>query len=149
MARKPNDKQIPEDHQENPETAKQEDGQKAVKGLSPANPFNEPIDDTYPEGTQAEITQATLKPAETIVEHPLSPTDTNPNPHGNRDEPFTAVYTKEDGRSAPEEGDVEIEGTEENPVHLGDGRTLGKGQRAKVTKDLLKDENLKGKFKRV
>ena len=161
MARKPTKaeapivQEVPDEEFKNPETATFDDGQDAVKNLPPANPFGEPIADEYPDGTNAELSRATLAPAETVVEHPLSPTDTNPNPHGTRDEPFTAVAFKdEDGkatRTAPDEGDkgVEVEGTSDNPVHLGDGRVLAKGSRAKVNPDLLKDENIKGKVKRV
>ncbi|MGJ3625968.1 hypothetical protein AB5I41_01525 [Sphingomonas sp. MMS24-JH45] len=64
-------------------------------------------------------------PGETIVEHPLSPTDSNPNPHGQRDEGIVSVATKDaDGNvqtSKPEDGDTEIEGLSDEPVHLGDG----------------------------
>ncbi|MGJ3630229.1 hypothetical protein AB5I41_31535 [Sphingomonas sp. MMS24-JH45] len=81
-------------------------------------------------------------PGETIVEHPLSPTDSNPNPHGQRDEGIVSVATKDaDGNvqtSKPEDGDTEIEGLSDEPVHLGDGRTLAKGQKAKVSKDVAK-----------
>lgn len=143
---------VVEEEFKNPATAEQFDGRPAVKD-KPYNPFDEPIADEYPDGTNAEVSRATLAPAETVVEHPLSPTDTNPNPHGNRDEAVTRVPVKDkDGNvtvSGPEEGDIEIEGTEDNPVHLGDGRTLGKGQRAKVSADLLKNDAMKGKYKRV
>ena len=98
-----------------------------------ANPFNEPIDAVYSDGGPADPLAT-----ETVVEHPLSPTDTNPNPHGNRDEPFVATVTKEGGRTAPEEGPVEITGLSDEPVHLGDGRTLAKGEKAKVTAEVAK-----------
>lgn len=134
-----------------PEAAKAPDGQEVVKDLPPANPFNEPIADTYSDGANAEITQGTTKPAETIVEHPLSPTDANPNPHGTREQPVTQVFTKEEGLSHPAEGSIQIEGTFDHAdgVHLGDGRVLKKGERAKVTKDIANDPGLKGKIKRV
>lgn len=112
-----------------------------VKDLPPANPFNEPLKaaEEYPDGFVEPI--ASQIPSETIVEHPLSPTDSNPNPHGNRDEPFTAVATKgKDGEtvvSAPEKGTVQIEGIiDGEPVHLGDGRTIGYKQREHVTKEV-------------
>lgn len=139
-----------------------------VKDLPPANPLGEPVKpaDEYPNlseadkaaaalGVETEATKDTDVPfGETIVEHPLSPTDTNPNPHGNRQQEQVIVPVKDkDGNvtmyGAGEEGDTEIEGTQDEPVHLGDGRTLAKGERLKVHKDLLKDENMKGKFKRV
>lgn len=123
----------------------------AVKDAPPANPLGEPVYpvDDYPNQREP-VKVAVLEeeagpnavPGETIVEHPLSPTDSNPNPHGQRDEPFVSVATKDkDGNlqtSAPEDGDTEIEGTSDEPVHLGDGRTLAKGQKAKVSKDIAK-----------
>ncbi len=138
-----------------------------VKDLPPANPLGEPVEDVeqYPNtseagkqaaalGLETEENDGRFPAGETIVEHPLSPTDTNPNPHGTRSQleiTDTVVDsdTKVAHRQAPEEGDVEVEGTQDEPVHLGDGRTLAKGDRTKVRKDLLKDENLKGKVKRV
>lgn len=140
---------------ENPETAKQEnvvEQPDAVKDLPPSNKFGEPIAKEYPTGENAEVTQATLKPAETIVEHPLSPTDSNPNPHGNRDEPgLPSVPVKDkDGNvtvERAEDGDTEIEGTSDNAVHLGDGRTLAKGQKAKVSKEVAKQLRDNGQAK--
>ena len=139
-----------------PETTQSGDFAPAVKDLPPANPLGEPVEpaESYSDGEGAEVNAATRKPGETIVEHPLSPTDTNPNPHGTRSnlEITNTVIdkdTKVARREAPDEGDVEIEGLADEPVHLGDGRTLAKGDRTKVSKDLLKDDNLKGKVKRV
>lgn len=138
-----------------------------VKDLPPANPLGEPVEpaEDYPNtseagkaaaalGLETEETKGDHPVGETIVEHPLSPTDTNPNPHGQRSnlEVTNTVVdpdTKVSHREAAEEGDVEVEGAHDEPVHLGDGRTLAKGERTKVGKVLLKDENLKGKIKRV
>lgn len=132
----------------------------AVKDTPPANPLGEPVYpvDDYP-NQQEPVKVAVLGedagpnavPGETIVEHPLSPTDGNPNPHGQRDEPFVAVATKDkDGNtviSSPDEGDVEIEGLSDEPVHLGDGRTLAKGGKAKVTKSVAKQLRDNGQAK--
>lgn len=127
-----------------------------VTDLPPENPLGEPVYpvDHYDDGSEAEINAGTIKPGETVVEHPLSPTDSNPNPHGQRSQleiTNTVVDpdTKVSHREAAEEGDVEVEGLWNEPVHLGDGRTLAKGETTKVSKDLLKDDNLKGKIKRV
>lgn len=140
-----------------------------VKDLPPANPFGEPVKpaEEYPNISEAGKTAAALGVeteetkghdgpfGETIVEHPLSPTDTNPNPHGTREQPFVSVPVKgADGEvefTGPKEGNIEIEGTFDHPqgVHLGDGRVLAKGERAKVTKEIASDPGLKGKIKRV
>lgn len=150
-----------------PETVKSGDIAPAVKDLPPANPLGEPVDpvESYPNTSEAGKSAAALGVkteeddlshpfGETVVEHPLSPTDTNPNPHGQRSQleiTNTVVDpdTKVSHRVAMEEGDVKVEGLSDEPVHLGDGRTLAKGESVKVSKDLLKDDNLKGKVKRV
>lgn len=131
-------------------------GGDVVKDLPPANPFGEPVKaaEEYPNiseagkaaaalGVETEETAGTDVPfGETIVEHPISPTDANPNPHGQRSEPATVVPVKDaDGnvtRNDPVEGDTEVTGLWDNPVHLGDGRTLAKGDKAKVSKDVAK-----------
>jgi len=165
MARKPQNQTAAEakgsepvvnEPKKNPETVeyaedRENDNSKAVKDLPPANPFNEPVADAYPEGKYAEVTQATLKPAETIVEHPLSPTDSNPNPHGNRDEPgLPSVPVKDkDGNvtvERAEEGDTEVEGVADE-VHLGDGRVLHKGGKVKVSKEVAKQLRDNGQAK--
>lgn len=111
--------------------------------------LGEPIADAYSEGVDEAV--AAQKPAETIVEHPLAPTDTNPNPHGTRDEPFIAVATKnQDGGvdiTSPDEGNVKVTATV-GEVHLGDGRVLHEGGSAKVTKEVAKDLVDQGKVKR-
>lgn len=133
---------VVEDELVDPDAARQDDGTVAVKDLAPANPFHEPLADRYSDGALAEVTQGSTKPAETIVEHPLSPTDSNPNPHGNRDEAVVSVPVKDkDGNvtvERAEDGSVEVTGLSDNPVHLGDGRTLGKDQKAKVSKEVAK-----------
>jgi hypothetical protein len=110
-----------------------------VEDLPPANPFDEPIVEEYPDG--GEPAAASLIPSETVVEHPLSPTDANPNPHGTRDEPFVAVALKgKDGETVvtePDEGSVSIVATA-SEVHLGDGRVLHEGASAKVQPALAK-----------
>lgn len=132
----------------------------AVKDLPPANPFGEPVKpaEEYPNISEAGKTAAALGveteetaghgdyiAGETTVEHPLSPTDTNPNPHGQRSEDTdnTEVVTNDNGvaerKPRDEEGMVEVTGLWENPVHLGDGRTLAKGDKAKVSKEVAKD----------
>jgi len=139
-----------------PETLKSGDTDPSVKDLPPANPLGEPVYpvETYPNISEAGKSAAALGikteetgdgdyiAGETIVEHPVSPTDSNPNPHGQRDEGVTVVPIKDkDGNvtmSTPEDGDTEIEGMSDNPVHLGDGRTLAKGSKAKVTKEVAK-----------
>jgi len=101
------------------------------------NPFNEPMGapEDYTDGYEASAPRPVA--AETSVEHPLSPTDTNPNPHGNRDEPFTAVVTKEGGRTEPEEGSATVTALVDG-LHLGDGRVLAKGHSASVTPEIAK-----------
>ena len=134
--------EVLEDELVDPDAARQDDSTVAVKDLAPANPFHEPLADRYSDGALAEVTQGSTKPAETIVEHPLSPTDTNPNPHGNRDDAVVSVPVKDkDGNvvvERPEDGDTTITGMSDNPVHLGDGRTLAKGAKAKVSKEVAK-----------
>jgi hypothetical protein len=110
--------------------------------------------DAYTEAPHAEEPGG-QKVAETIVEHPLAPTDDRPNPQGDRDEPFVAVVTKEAPEyhmTKPDDGEgkgVEIENTTDRELHLGDGRVVHPGGRAKVSHDLAKSEGLKGKIKHV
>lgn len=132
----------------------------AVKDLPPANPFGEPVKpaEEYPNISEAGKQAAALGVeteetaghdnyvfGETTVEHPVSPTDANPNPHGTRsdDAGNTEVVVDDKGVAArqprDEEGMVEVTGLMDNPVHLGDGRTLAKGDKAKVGKDVAKD----------
>lgn len=163
MARKPNHTDKTDDKMVNdsqgkalPETLKSGDTDPSVKDLPPANPLGEPVKpvEEYPNISEAGKAAAALGvkteetgdgkvvAGETIVEHPVSPTDANPNPHGQRDEAVTVVPVKDkDGNvtmSTPEEGDTEVEGLMDEPVHLGDGRTLAKGGKAKVSKDVAK-----------
>ena len=136
-----------------------EDQHPAVKDLPPANPFGEPV---KPAEEYADISEAGKQAAalgvkteetdgvkgyvagETVVEHPLSPTDKNPNPHGQRSDPDADLVTETDdkgraSRVARDESDmVEVTGNHDQAVHLGDGRTLGKGDKAKVDKDVAK-----------
>lgn len=133
----------------------------AVKDLPPANPFGEPVKpaEEYPNiseagkqaaalGVETEETQAVggdYIAGETTVEHPLSPTDTNPNPHGTRSDLDSniEVVTDDKGVSARQPRDeadlVEVTGLWDNPVHLGDGRSLAKGDKAKVSAEVAKD----------
>lgn len=142
------------------------DNAPAVRDMPPANPLGEPVHpvDEYPNISEAGKTAAALGVeteetagkdkavgGETIVEHPLSPTDANPNPHGQRDEAFVSVPVKDkDGNvttSKPQEGNVEITGASDEPVHLGDGRTLAKGEKAKVTAEVAKQLRASGQAK--
>lgn len=132
----------------------------AVKDLPPANPLGEPVKpaEEYPNISEAGKQAAALGveteetrglgdyiAGETTVEHPVSPTDTNPNPHGQRrqDGDNTVVTTDPDTkvsrRESREDGEVEVTGLWDNPVHLGDGRTLPKGETLKVSKEVAKD----------
>lgn len=114
----------------------------AVRDLPPANPLGEPVYpvDEYPDATDqmgraqvlGEEPTGKAVAGETIVEHPLSPTDANPNPHGQRDSGVAPVDPGEDAT-------VEVTGASDQPVHLGDGRTLAKGEKAKVTKEVAAD----------
>lgn len=143
-----------------PETKESGDFAPAVKDLPPANPFGEPVKpaEEYAAPSEAGKQAAALGieteetkdvdgyiAGETIVEHPLSPTDANPNPHGQRSDPDADLVTETDekGRATRvtrDESDyVEVTGTNDQPVHLGDGRTLAKGDKAKVSKDVAKD----------
>ncbi|MGV0964201.1 MAG: hypothetical protein ACOYBT_09955 [Polynucleobacter sp.] len=131
-----------------PETQASGEVEEAVSDLPPANPLGEPVKpvEAYSDGGDAEVTAGTNKPAETIVEHPLSPTDTNPNPHGQRSQlDVMDVVVDKDTKVASrravgdaEENTVTITGLADNPVHLGDGRILAKGESAKVSKDAAK-----------
>lgn len=147
--------QVPE---ENNSQGKEGD---AVKDLPPANPFGEPVKpaEEYPNiseagkqaaalGVKTEETEAVegdYIAGETTVEHPVSPTDANPNPHGTRstDVDSIEIVTDDKGRETrqprDEEGQVEVTGLWDNPVHLGDGRVLAKGDKAKVSKEVAKD----------
>lgn len=129
-----------------------------VSDLPPANPLGEPVKpaEEYPNiseaGKQAvslgietdETKGRDFVAGETIVEHPLSPTDANPNPHGQRDvdtgniDMFTDPDTKVSSRRPRDEGEVEVTGINDEPVHLGDGRTLAKGESKKVSKEVAK-----------
>lgn len=145
-----------------PET--QGDGNEApsVRDLPPANPLGEPV---KPVEEYANISEAGKQAAalgvetaetadmgadyvagETIVEHPVSPTDANPNPHGQRSNPDADLVTETDdkGRATrvarDESGMVEVTGADDlkTDVHVGDGRTIGRGQTMKVDKDTAK-----------
>lgn len=141
-----------------PETKESGEFAPAVKDLPPANPFGEPV---KPAEEYSNISEAAKQAAalgmdvegkaddyvagETIVEHPVSPTDANPNPHGQRSDPEQTLVTETDdkGRATRTQRDetdfVEVTGTNDQPVHLGDGRTLAKGEKAKIAKDVAKD----------
>lgn len=151
-----------------PETT-QDTGYEApsVGDLPPANPLGEPV---KPVEDYANISEAGKQAAalgveteettgddyvtgETIVEHPLSPTDANPNPHGTRSDPNAdlVIETDDKGRDTRVARDeskmVEVTGTSDQPVHLGDGRTLAKGDTAKVDKDVAKTLRDNGQVK--
>lgn len=141
-----------------PQTTEAGDTAPAVRDLPPANPLGEPVmpADAYPNtseagkqaaalGVETEETAGTdAVPGETIVEHPLSPTDANPNPHGQRSEDAdtTIVSTDDKGISKREtrsaDDTVNVTGTSDRIVHLGDGRTLAKGETKAVSKDVAK-----------
>lgn len=144
-----------------PETLQSGDTEPTVKDLPPANPLGEPVKpvEEYPNISEAGKQAAALGvetaetadmdgdyvAGETIVEHPVSPTDANPNPHGTRSEDTGGVETVTDPdtkvsarQPRDEEGTVEITGLWDRPVHLGDGRTLAKGGKARVSKDVAK-----------
>ena len=140
-----------------PQTQASGDIPEAVSDLPPANPLGEPVEpvQAYTDGGDAEVTQATRKPFETIVEHPLSPTDTNPNPHGQRSQldvmetvvdPDTKIASRQ-AVNDRDENTVEVTGMSDNPVHLGDGRVLAKGEKAKVSKDAAKTLRDNGQVK--
>lgn len=157
---------VPEDKMEDSSQGKElpatkEGGEEApsVRDLPPANPLGEPV---KPVEEYANISEAGKQAAalgidteetvdgyvagETIVEHPLSPTDANPNPHGQRSDPDAnlVVETDDKGREtrvARDEADmVEVTASYDlaAPVHLGDGRTLAAGEKAKVSKEAAK-----------
>lgn len=142
-----------------PEGSQGKENEPIVKDIPPANPFGEPVKapSEYPNISEAGKQAAALGveteeteghgdyiAGETIVEHPLSPTDTNPNPHGTRSDDEAGIEavvnpdTKVTARQPREEGEVEITGLNDEPVHLGDGRTLAKGAKAKVSKEVAK-----------
>lgn len=162
MARKKNedDKMIDNSQGKDlPETRQSGDAEPSVKDLPPANPLGEPV---KPVEEYANISEAGKQAAalgieteetvdgyvagETIVEHPVSPTDTNPNPHGQRSDPEAdlVIETDDKGRAErkprDEDGEVEVTGADDlrSPVHIGDGRTLAKGEKLKVSKDVAK-----------
>ena len=142
-----------------PETMEGGDEAPSVGDLPPANPLGEPV---KPVEEYANISEAGKQAAalgieteetvdgyvagETIVEHPVSPTDANPNPHGTRSNPDAdlVVETDDKGRATrtarDEAGMVEVTGADDLPaeVHVGDGRTIGRGQTMKVDKDTAK-----------
>lgn len=143
-----------------PETLESGDTDPSVKDLPPANPLGEPVKpaEEYPNISEAGKQAAALGveteetegygdyvAGETVVEHPVSPTDTNPNPHGQRNDDTGNVEvvvdenTKVSRRQNREEGEVEVTGLSNEPVHLGDGRTLAKGEKARVSKEVAKD----------
>ena len=144
-----------------PETKESGDTAPGVRDLPPANPLGEPVKpaDQYADVSEAGKLAAALGveteemrdvsdyvAGETVVEHPLSPTDANPNPHGQRSEPDANVVVETDDkgretRKSRDEADmVEVTGSDDLPaaVHIGDGRTLGRGQSMKVDKDTAK-----------
>lgn len=143
-----------------PETQEGGDFAPSVRDLPPANPLGEPVKpvEEYANiseagkqaaalGVETEETVDGYVAGETIVEHPVSPTDTNPNPHGQRSNPDADLVIETDDkgratRTARDESDmVEVTGAADlrQPVHLGDGRTLAAGDTAKVDKDVAKD----------
>lgn len=166
MARKPkdetDDKMINDSQGKDlPETLASGDTDPSVKDLPPANPLGEPVKpaEEYANvseagkqaaalGVETEETEDTRDyiAGETIVEHPLSPTDNNPNPHGQRsqDSDNTNVVvdpdTKVSRREPREDGGVEVTGHGDlrEPVHLGDGRTLAAGETKSVSKEVAK-----------
>lgn len=144
-----------------PETKESGDTAPGVRDLPPANPLGEPVKpaEEYASPSEAGKQAAALGieteetanvtdyiAGETVVEHPLSPTDANPNPHGQRSNPDAdlVVETDDKGRETrvhrDESGMVEVTGADDLPsdVHVGDGRTLGRGQSIKVDKDTAK-----------
>jgi len=144
-----------------PETKESGDVAPGVRDLPPANPLGEPVKpaDQYASPSEAGKMAAALGieteetrdvadyvAGETVVEHPLSPTDANPNPHGQRSNPDAdlVVETDDKGRESRvtrDESDmVEVTGADDLPaaVHVGDGRTIGRGQSMKVDKDTAK-----------
>lgn len=144
-----------------PETKQSGDEAPGVKDLPPANPLGEPV---KPAEEYANVSEAGKQAAalgieteetagvddyiagETVVEHPLSPTDTNPNPHGQRSDPDAdlVVETDDKGRAERTQRDesdmVEVTGSDDlrEAVHTGDGRTIGRGQKMKVDKETAK-----------
>lgn len=145
-----------------PETQGDGNDAPSVRDLPPANPLGEPV---KPVEEYANISEAGKQAAalgvvteetehlgddyvagETIVEHPVSPTDANPNPHGQRSNPDANLVVETDDkgrdtRTARDEADmVEVTGADDLPaeVHVGDGRTIGRGQTMKVDKDTAK-----------
>ncbi len=137
-----------------------ESGEEApsVRDLPPANPTGEPVKpvEAYPNISEAGKQAAALGVetaetkdvdgyvgGETIVEHPLAPTDANPDPHGIRGGKSPVEFIRDGSQPgdpvAADDANTEVEGTSDNAVHLGDGRTLGKGEKAKVTKEVAAD----------
>lgn len=144
-----------------PDTKESGDTAPGVRDLPPANPLGEPVKpaDEYASPSEAGKMAAALGieteevahvqdyiAGETVVEHPLSPTDANPNPHGQRSNPDAdlVVETDDKGRETRTVRDdkdmVEVTGADDLPaaVHVGDGRTIGRGQTMKVDKDTAK-----------
>ena len=142
-----------------PETKDSGDFAPSVKDLPPANPLGEPVKpvEEYPNISEAGKQAAALGieteetadlegdyvAGETIVEHPLSPTDANPNPHGQRSDPDAdlVIETDDKGRASrvprDESNMVDVTGADDlqAEVHVGDGRTIGRGQKMKVDKE--------------
>lgn len=166
----PEDKMVDSSQgKELPETTEGGDEAPSVRDLPPANPLGEPVlpVEEYPNISEAGKQAAALGieteeteggdyvAGETIVEHPLSPTDTNPNPHGQRSDPNAdlVVETDDKGRETrvPRDESDMVEVTASNdlkaPVHLGDGRTLAAGDKAKVSKDVAKTLRDNGQVK--
>ncbi len=142
-----------------PETEGSGEEAPSVRDLPPANPLGEPVKpvEEYANiseagkqaaalGIETEETTDGYVAGETIVEHPVSPTDANPNPHGQRSNPDANLVTETDdkGRETRTERDesdmVEVTGADDlkADVHVGDGRTIGRGQTMKVTKEHAK-----------
>ncbi len=165
----PEDKMVDSSQgKELPETQESGDTAPSVRDLPPANPLGEPV---KPVEEYANISEAGKQAAalgldteetvdgyvagETIVEHPVSPTDANPNPHGTRSDPDAdlVIDTDDKGRAtrqARDESDfVEVTANSDlkAPVHLGDGRTLAAGDKAKVAKDVAKTLRDNGQVK--
>lgn len=139
-----------------PKTRESGDVDPSVKDLPPANPLGEPVRpaDEYPNiseagkqaaalGIKTEESDGDFPFGETIVEHPVSPTDANPNPHGQRSvDSGVVIETDDKGRETrvprAEKDTVEVTGLNDEPVHLGDGRTLAKGGTARVSSEVAK-----------
>ena len=166
---------VPEDKMEDSSQGKElpqtkEGGETApsVRDLPPANPLGEPVKpvEEYANiseagkqaaalGVETEETVDGYVAGETIVEHPVSPTDANPNPHGQRSDPNAdlVIETDDKGRETRVQRDesdfVKVTAKDDlkTPVHLGDGRTLAAGDSTKVSKDVAKTLRDNGQVK--